>query len=158
MSKAVFPGTFDPPTLGHLDIIRRASQVFSKVYILIAINDQKKPLLEKEERFFLLKELVSSYLNVEVILWDNLIIDFLEIEPSFTLVRGVRNLQDFSLEWDMFIINNQISSQKVDTFWIPCQKEYVGISSSLVRSLLLFKRSVRDFVPFLVADYLDKRE
>lgn len=157
MKKAVFPGTFDPPTLGHWDIIKRSSHVFSKVYILVAINDQKKPFLKEEERVFLLEELVKSLSNVEVILWDGLIIDFIKKEPSFTIIRGVRSLQDFPTEWDMFLINSHLSSYQIDTFWLPCCKEYIGISSTLVKSLLSFNQSILGFVPPFIAKYLEER-
>lgn len=157
MKKAVFPGTFDPPTLGHWDIIKRSALVFSRVYILVAINDQKSPLLTQEERVYLLNELVKDLPNVEVLLWDGLIVEFMKREPSFTIIRGVRSLQDFSLEWDMFFINSQISSYQIDTFWLPCHKDFVGISSSLVRSLLNFNHSLKGFVPSPISEYLENR-
>ena len=101
MTKAVFPGSFDPPTIGHLNIIQRASKLFDEIDVVIAVNESKKYLFNQQERTKMLCELVKDYKNVSVHTWNGLIVDYAAKNNSKVLIRGIRNATDFSYEIEL---------------------------------------------------------
>ena len=101
MSTAVFPGSFDPPTLGHLNIIERASKLFDSLDVLISVNPDKKCLFHEDERFALLKEITAGFKNVTVHKWDSLVVNYCKKVGAKVLLRGIRNINDFSYEFDL---------------------------------------------------------
>lgn len=106
MSLALFPGSFDPPTYGHLNIIERTSRIFDKIDIVISVNPDKKYLFTEQERLKMLTELTKSYSNVSVHTWNGLIVDYCKKVNANVLLRGIRNSMDFAYEFDLSLINH----------------------------------------------------
>ncbi len=109
MNKAIFPGTFDPPTNGHLNIIQRASKLFEEIDVVVAVNKNKSCLFSEEERVSLLKELVKDFPNVSVHSSSSLIVDYAKKTGSNILIRGIRNTVDFSYAFDLSLMNHNLN-------------------------------------------------
>ena len=108
MTSAVFPGTFDPPTNGHLNVIERGSRLFDKLDVVVAYNPNKAYLFTPEERLEMLKELTKDFKNVTVHLWDSLIVEYAEKNGANILLRGIRNSNDFAYEFDLSLMNHNL--------------------------------------------------
>ena len=156
MSKAVFPGSFDPPTLGHLNIIERASSLFTEIDVVVAVNPEKKYLFTPEERVEMLRELTKNYNNVKIHTWNSLIVDYAEKNGADVLLRGIRNATDFAYEFDLSLINHSLNN-KVDTIFIPCEQKYVTIKSSSIKELAKLGGDISQMVPELVAREVQKK-
>lgn len=156
MSKAVFPGSFDPPTLGHLNIIERASSLFSEIDVVVAVNPEKKYLFTPEERVAMLEKLTESFKNVKIHTWNSLVVDYAAKNGATVLLRGIRNATDFAYEFDLSLINHSLNS-KVDTIFIPCEQKYVTIKSSSIKELARFGGDISLMVPELVAEKLREK-
>lgn len=143
---ALYPGTFDPITNGHLDIIKRASKLFDKVIVTIAINSSKKQLFSKEERRDMINECIKSFKNVSVDIFDGLIVDYAKKKNASVLIRGMRAVSDFEYEFQMSLINNKLNKDITTIFMMPNEK-YTYLNSSIVRELSSFKGDISDFVP-----------
>lgn len=154
MNKVVFPGSFDPITLGHLEIIKRLSDKYGKVYVLIGKNDSKSSFLDVETRKQLIDEVVCEYPNVEVVVDSGLVVNFCDKVESKTIIRGVRNVHDFTSEQTLAYNNAHLDS-KIETLLIFGRQEYMHISSSGVRELYRFNRDVSHLVPKQIVDYLE---
>jgi len=153
MLKAAFPGSFDPPTSGHVNIIRRAASVFDELVIVIAENRQKKYLFSAQERKDMMKELVKDQKNVSVMVWDNLIVDFLKKESIKIMVRGVRGVEDFSYEFEVSMMNRTLDPG-IETIFMTTDPEYFVIRSSSIKELASFDGDLHGMVPPLVAKAL----
>lgn len=149
MAKAIFPGSFDPPTYGHLNIIERMKNIFDEIDLVIAYNKAKKSMFTPEERLAMLKELTSGYGNVSVHLWDKLIVDYAKQSGASVLLRGIRNSTDFAYEFDLSLMNHNLSSD-VETLFIPTEPKYVIIKSSSIKELASFGGDISEMVPPLV--------
>lgn len=156
MITAVFPGSFDPPTYGHLNIIERARTIFGRLHVVVAINKGKHCLFSSEERVQMLEALTSQWDNVRVSTWDTLIVDYAKGHEASVLVRGVRNIGDFSYEFDLALLNRGLDS-KVETVFIPTDPKYFVLSSSSIKELAHFGGDVSTMVPPLVAEALAKK-
>ncbi|MBQ8561729.1 MAG: pantetheine-phosphate adenylyltransferase [Spirochaetaceae bacterium] len=156
MITAVFPGSFDPPTYGHLNIIERARTIFGRLHVVVAINKGKRCLFSSEERVQMLEELTSQWDNVRVSTWDTLIVDYAKGHEASVLVRGVRNIGDFSYEFDLALLNRGLDS-KVETVFIPTDPKYFVLSSSSIKELAHFGGDISTMVPPLVAEALAKK-
>ena len=156
MTTAVFPGSFDPPTHGHLNIIERARTIFDRLHVVVAINKGKNCLFSLEERIKMLEELTSRWDNVQVGTWDALIVDYAREHEASVLVRGVRNIGDFSYEFDLALMNRGLAP-KVETVFIPTDPKYFMLSSSSIKELAHFGGDISTMVPPLVADVLAKK-
>lgn len=156
MITAVFPGSFDPPTYGHLNIIERARTIFGQLHVVVAINKGKKCLFSSDERVQMLEALTSQWDNVQVSTWDTLIVDYAMQHEASVLVRGVRNIGDFSYEFDLALLNRGLAP-KVETVFIPTDPKYFVLSSSSIKELAHFGGDVSTMVPPLVADALAKK-
>lgn len=156
MITAVFPGSFDPPTYGHLNIIERARTIFGQLHVVVAINKGKKCLFSSDERVQMLEALTSQWDNVQVSTWDTLIVDYAMQHEASVLVRGVRNIGDFSYEFDLALMNRGLAP-KVETVFIPTDPKYFVLSSSSIKELAHFGGDVSTMVPPLVADALAKK-
>lgn len=156
MITAVFPGSFDPPTYGHLNIIERARTIFGQLHVVVAINKGKKCLFSSDERVQMLEELTSRWDNVQVSTWDTLIVDYAKEHGASVLVRGVRNIGDFSYEFDLALMNRGLAP-KVETVFIPTDPKYFVLSSSSIKELAHFGGDVSTMVPPLVAEALAKK-
>ncbi|MBP5452323.1 MAG: pantetheine-phosphate adenylyltransferase [Treponema sp.] len=143
---AVFPGSFDPPTLGHLNIIERTSRLFDSIDVAIAVNPEKKYLFSAEERMALLKEMTKKFDNVSVHICNTLISEYCRSVGAKVLLRGIRNTNDFSYEFDLSLINRSIN-QDVETLFVPTEQRYFLIRSSSIKELARFGGDVSRMVP-----------
>jgi len=151
MIKAVFPGSFDPPTFGHLNIIERASSLFDELLVVVAVNRQKTGLFAPEERRDLLVELLDGHRNVSVHLCDTLVVDFARNHDCKVLVRGVRSVPDFSYEFELSIMNKSINPG-IETIFIPTDPKFFVLRSSAIKELASYNRDLTAMVPPSVAE------
>lgn len=156
MTIAVYPGTFDPITLGHIDLIDRASRLFERVIVAIAANPNKKPLFSLEERCELAAQSLSQYKNVKIDGFDCLLLDFVKKEKARVILRGLRAVADFDYEFQLASMNRFLSPDIESLFLMPAEK-YMYISASLVREIALLQGDVSGFVPEQVAQALYKK-
>lgn len=156
MSKAIYPGTFDPITRGHLDIIRRASTIFDTVVVGLLNNSSKNPIFTIEERMNMIKELVADIPNVEVISFGGLLMHFAQEQKANVILRGIRTGGEFEFELMNAHANKKIAPE-VETLFFPCNIDYSCVSSSMVREVAAFGGEIRDFVPDGVAEKVYER-
>jgi len=154
--KAAFPGSFDPPTLGHLNIIRRAAGIFDEVLVVVAENRQKKYLFSAEERAEMIRQLTGDSGKVSVTICDSLIVDFLQKEDIKILIRGVRGMEDFSYEFELSMMNKALDSS-IETIFMTTDPEYFVLRSSSIKELASFHGNVSGMVPPLVAEALKEK-
>ncbi|MBE2255352.1 MAG: pantetheine-phosphate adenylyltransferase [Ignavibacteria bacterium] len=150
---AIYPGTFDPVTNGHIDIIKRASGLFDKVIVTIAINSNKKPLFTKDERIDMLKKSLKSFKNVSVDYFEGLIVNYAKKKNAKVLIRGLRAVSDFEYEFQMSLINRKLASDLTTIFLMPNEK-YTYLNSSIVRELASLNGKIDDFIPVYVKQKL----
>ncbi len=146
MKIAVYPGTFDPITNGHLDILMRASSIFDIVYVAVAINLRKEPLFSTEERIKLIEESIKDFNNVKIEKFNGLIVDFAQKVGATVVIRGLRAISDFDYEFQMALTNRQLN-ENIDTVFLMPHKDYTYLSSSTVREIAKFNGDVSAFVP-----------
>lgn len=146
MNIAVYPGSFDPITNGHIDIIRRGAKVFDKVIVAVLVNIDKKHLFSIDERVELIKKVTSDIKNIEVKSFDGLLIDFLDKNDAHVILKGLRNTSDFEYEMQMALINNQLDS-KIETVCMMSSPTSMHISSSAVKQIAKFGGDIEGFVP-----------
>lgn len=144
--KAVFAGSFDPPTNGHLNIIERSASLFDAVDVVISVNPNKKYLFSEEERMALLKEMVKNLPNVEIHAWNGLIVKYAEQAGAKVLVRGIRTTNDFSYEFDLALMNRALDG-KLETLFIPTDEKFAIIKSSGIKELAQFGGDISRMVP-----------
>ncbi|TRZ98329.1 MAG: pantetheine-phosphate adenylyltransferase [Deltaproteobacteria bacterium] len=150
---AVYPGSFDPPTNGHLDIIERSSRVFSRVIVAVAVNLRKNAFFTPAERVRMLKRLTSTMGNVEVTSFRGLLVDFARVREAHILVRGIRAISDFEYEYQMAHMNRKLD-QEIDTVIMMTGERHSAISSNIVKEIAQFGGKIDDLVPPLVRDIL----
>ncbi|MDR2144402.1 MAG: pantetheine-phosphate adenylyltransferase [Treponema sp.] len=153
MKKAAFPGSFDPPTLGHINIIQRASLIFDELLVIIAENRSKKYLFSAQERMDMTGALVKPWKNVSTALCTGLIVDFLKEREIPILVRGVRGFEDFSYEFELSMMNKALNPG-IETLFMPTDPAYFVLRSSSIKELASFHGDVSSMVPPIVADAL----
>ncbi len=156
MVKAVFAGTFDPPTLGHLNIIERSSRLFDQLDVLVSVNPDKHALFSDSERMEMLLELTKDYPNVTVHKWDSLVVDYCKKENATVLVRGVRNAMDFAHEFDLSLMNRQLGSD-IETLFLPTEQKYFLVRSSSIKEAARFGGDISKMVPPLVEKALKEK-
>ncbi|MCR5606693.1 MAG: pantetheine-phosphate adenylyltransferase [Treponema sp.] len=156
MAKAIFAGSFDPPTYGHLNIIERARKLFDDIDVVIAVNPQKKCLFSDDERLSIMNELVTNCDNVTVHLWSGLIVDYAKQNNANVLIRGVRNVTDFSYEFDLSLMNRTLNNT-IETLFIPTEQKYVLLKSSSIKELAAFGADVSSMVPPIVVQKLNEK-
>lgn len=156
MSKAVFAGSFDPFTEGHLDIVLRSAPLFDELVVLIAENTEKKYLFDLPSRKAWVEQAVSGIKGVRVETYSGLTVDFMKKIGAKYLVRGVRSPQDFDYERSV-AFNNKKLYDFSETILLPCSMEYSTISSSLVRELLRFSASLKGFVPESIREFVEQK-
>ncbi len=150
---AVYPGTFDPLTRGHEDLVRRAAKLFDRVVVGIAVSSSKKPFFTLEERVDIARELLKPYANVEVRGFDSLLMEFLREHNSKVIVRGLRAVSDFEYEFQMAGMN-RILYPDVETVFLTPAEQYMFISATMVREIALLGGDVTKFVQPLVVERL----
>lgn len=153
MSQAVYAGSFDPITNGHMDIIRRTLKVFDRVIVAVAINESKTPLFTTQERVDLLREIFKHEPNVTVQSFSGLLVDFVRQTGSRTLVRGLRAVSDFEYEFQMAQMNQKLYPE-VETLFLMTGQQYFYVSSRVVKEVARFGGDVHDLVPELVSQSL----
>lgn len=153
MVKAIFPGSFDPPTFGHLNIIERARMIFSEIHVVVAVNSEKKYLFSAEERVSLISDMVKQWENVHVHTWNSLIVEYARRIDAHVLIRGVRNLADFSYEFDLAMMNRGLKKD-IETVFLPTDPEFFVLRSSAIKELASFGGDVSTMVPEPVAKAL----
>lgn len=147
MSKAVYSGTFDPMTIGHLDIIRRAAKAFEEITVLILINPDKSPLFSVEERVNMIRDAVKDIPNVKVDAFSGFLVTYAKEHDIHVSIRGLRTPSDFEYELPIAQFNQLLSQEQVETFFVATRLEYAHISSSAVRQVAGFKGDVKGLVP-----------
>lgn len=156
MNKAVFAGSFDPFTEGHLDIVLRSAPLFDELVVLIAENTEKRYLFDLPSRKAWIEQAVSGIKGVRVETYSGLTVDFMKKIGAKYLVRGVRSPQDFDYERSV-AFNNKKLYDFSETILLPCSMEYSTISSSLVRELLRFSASLKGFVPESIREFVEQK-
>ncbi len=146
MNTAIYPGSFDPPTNGHRDIIERASRIFDKVIVCIMENTKKKPLFSMEERLKMLQSLARKYSNVEVDYYRGLLVDYARLKNAAIVVKGLRGMGDFEYELQMALVNHQLAPD-VETMFLMTSYRYSYLSSSIVKEIAYLGGDIKDLVP-----------
>ncbi len=142
---AIYPGTFDPITNGHLDVIKRASKIFDKLIVSVAINLSKKPMFSTIERVEMIKEAVKEITNVSVDTFSGLLIDYCKENKAFILIRGLRAISDFENEFQMALMNRKLD-KNIETVFLMPSEEFTYLSSSLIKELALLNGDISNFV------------
>jgi pantetheine-phosphate adenylyltransferase len=157
---AIYPGTFDPITFGHIDIIGRASDLFDEVIVALAKNSQKSPLLSDEERYQLVQQSIQECFprkqNIKVDAFDGLLVNYAEAKGAVAIVRGIRVLSDFDYEFRMALMNRKLKEEISTVFLMPHEK-YTYLHSSLVRELARYGEGIESFVPKAVAEAIKEK-
>lgn len=153
---AIYPGTFDPITNGHVDLVERASRLFDRVIVAVAVNRNKQPLFSLEERVSLSEQALAAYKNVEVRGFESLLTNFARENGANIILRGLRAVSDFDYEFQLASMNRRIAGDVESMFLMPDER-YSYISSRLVREVALLGGEIKDFVPDLVAKALVKK-
>lgn len=146
MATAIYPGSFDPITLGHLNIIRRASKIFDKVVVCVMVNSSKTPMFTLEERMELIRRVVKRLPNVTVDTSNMLLAEYAKKYEGAVLVKGLRAVSDFESEFQMAIINNKLNHE-LETVFLTSSEKYTYISSSVVKEMAKYGSDLKEFVP-----------
>lgn len=156
MRKAVYPGSFDPVTFGHLDIIERASRVVDEVIVAVLVNSSKKPLFTIEERVSMLEQATKQFSNVRIETFQGLTVDFARSVGANIMVRGLRAVSDFESEMQIAQTNHSLNPE-IDTVFFTTSLEYAFLSSTIVREVASYGSDVSNMVPDAVAEKLRER-
>lgn len=156
MSSAVYPGSFDPCTNGHLDIIDRSAQLFDKVIVAVLTNSSKTPVFTVSERIELLKTATADYSNVEVCSFSGLLVDFLRKIDVKVVIKGIRAVSDFEYEFQMALTNKALYPE-LETLFMHSSQEYMFLSSSVVREVAKYGGSLTGLVPEELISIVEKR-
>lgn len=153
---AIYPGSFDPITLGHLDILKRASTLFDKVIISVAINSEKKPMFSQKNRVKMIEHVIKNIENIEVDCFTGLLVDYAKQKNAQVIIRGIRALSDYEYEFNMALMNRSLDESITTTFLVAHQN-YTHLSSSLVREVAGLGGDVSNLVPQFVVDELKRK-
>ncbi len=155
-NRAIYPGSFDPVTYGHLDLIERATQVFDEVVVAVAVNSRKRLLFDAEERRRMLEEALQGKPRVEIVTFDGLVVELARKRGIRVLIRGLRMLSDFEYEFQMALTNRRLADD-VETVFLMPSENYSFISSTLLKEAAVLGADLRSFVPERVARRLRER-
>lgn len=156
MITAIYPGTFDPITLGHYDIIKRAAKKFDKLVVSVVMNIEKTPMFDIDERVELIKATVADLPNVEVSSSIELLADFVKNYENPIVIKGLRNHVDYEYETTMAVFNKRLNSD-LETFFITADQQYTYVSSTAVRQLAMYGADLTDYVPKPVAEAVARK-
>ena len=154
MKAAIYPGSFDPVTFGHLDVIRRAASIFDELTVSVLNNTQKTPLFSVEERVKILEKATKDLPNVKVDSFSGLLIDYAKRKDVHVAIRGLRAITDFEYELQIAQTNSKLSNGELDTMFLTTRLEYAYLSSSSVKEIAQFHGDVSQCVPDFVAELL----
>jgi len=157
MSIAIYPGSFDPLTMGHVDIIHRGSRLFEKIVIAVLINADKSPLFTVQERVEVAREVFRDRANVEVDTFDGLLVDYARRRQASVIVRGLRAVSDFEYEMQMALMNRRLN-QEVETVFMMPAEPYTYVSSRLVKEVVSLGGNVKGIVPDIVERRLREKK
>ncbi|MBR4085293.1 MAG: pantetheine-phosphate adenylyltransferase [Lachnospiraceae bacterium] len=157
MNRAIYPGSFDPVTLGHLDIIKRASAIFDEVVVGILNNPQKSPLFSVEERVKILEEATADLPNVFIDCFSGMLVDYAKANDINVSIRGLRSISDFEYESQIAQYNDRLSNGKLETIFLVTSPEYSYISSSGVKEVAGFHGDITPYLPEFVADLVKEK-
>lgn len=146
MKIAVYPGSFDPVTMGHLDIIKRSSDIFDRIIIGVLINGTKQPLFSVDERIDMIKRITKDIDNVEVLSFSGLLVDFMKQNNANIIIRGLRMISDFENEFQMALMNKKLDNN-IETLFMMTNSRYSYISSSLIKEIAKFDGCLKDLIP-----------
>ena len=156
MKIAIYPGSFDPVTIGHLNIIRRAADIFDHVIVCVMVNAGKHPMFTREERADFLRRVTEDLPNVEVDTSDKLLAEYAKEKGSCVIIKGLRAGSDFENEFQMAMINKKINPQ-LDTLFLTAEHQYMSLSSSMVKELAAYDVDLSDFLPEqILPDFLQR--
>ncbi len=153
---AIYPGSFDPVTNGHVDIVRRGLNVFGRILVAVLENPKKAPLFTTKERVAMIRKIFEGRKEVEVVSFSGLLVEFAKARGTNTVIRGLRAISDFEYEFQMALMNRQLAPEMETLFMMPSQ-EFTYLSSNLVKEVFMLGGSVRDLVPELVERKLRER-
>jgi pantetheine-phosphate adenylyltransferase len=156
MRKVIYPGTFDPVTNGHIDVIKRASELFEAVVVTVAVNPGKEPLFSTEERVEMLKDCLSEFNNVAVDSFEGLVVERAKQVGAMGIIRGLRAVSDFEYEFQMALMNRKLADGITTIFLMPHEK-YTYLNSTIIRNLASLHSDVNDFVPLIVQNALKNK-
>lgn len=156
MSVAIYPGSFDPVTLGHLNIIKRASQCFEKVIVCVMINSNKQGMFTPQERVDLLKRSTERFGNVEVDFSDELLAAYAKRRKAHVVVKGLRAVSDFEQEVQMAVINRKLNP-RLETMFLASSEKYTYLSSTIVKEMARYGADLSDFIPREIVDDVNAR-
>ncbi|NOQ80259.1 MAG: pantetheine-phosphate adenylyltransferase [Gammaproteobacteria bacterium] len=146
MVNAVYPGTFDPITFGHIDLLKRAAKIFDHVTVAVASSSGKQPLFDVQQRVSLAREVLSDYQNVSVVGFDNLLVDFTKEHNASVILRGLRAVSDFEYEFQLAGMNRNLAPD-IETIFLTTAEQYAYLSSSLVKEVARLGGNITNFVP-----------
>lgn len=157
--KVIYPGSFDPITKGHLDIIKRISSLFNKVIIGVFINSSKNQWFDIDERVNLIKKVLESegIKNAEVVQFSGLLVDYIEKENIDILVRGLRAVSDYEYELQINLVNKSLTNSNFETIFLTASRKYLYLSSSIVKEIALNKGNLQQFIPEVIISSIEKR-
>jgi len=156
MKRIVYPGTFDPIHNGHLDIARKAAELFDELILVVAVNQEKSPLFNDKERVELIKESLSDVKNVRVDTFNGLVVDFVRSTESIAIIRGLRHVSDFEFEFQMAMMNYNLNPNIKSLFMMPDEK-YIHLNSTVIKDVARLGGDISDYVPKCVQDALYKQ-
>ena len=157
MSLAICPGSFDPITLGHLNIIRRSAQIFDKVIVCIMFNSTKtNPMFTVNERVEMVRKVVERIPNVEVDTWDGLLAEYAKRFDKAVVVKGIRAVSDYEYEFQMDLINKKINPS-LETMFLTASEKYTFLSSSVAREMASYGADLTDFIPCEIIDTVEEK-
>jgi len=151
VSIAVYPGSFDPVTLGHLNIIRRAASIFDELYVCVMVNSDKKPLFTREEREDFIRRATERFPNVHAQSSDKLLVEYMEQRKAKVIIKGLRAVSDFDKEFQVALINKNLKPD-IETLFMPSSEKYTYISSSAVKEMTRYGADLKAFVPHEIID------
>jgi len=154
--KAIYPGTFDPLTNGHLDVIKRGLKLFDELVVAVAVNPSKKPLFNTEERIEMIKESTKNLKNLKIKSFNSLLVDFVKQENSKIVLRGLRETSDFPSEFQSAVINRHLD-EDIETVFVMTNAKFFYITSSRVKEISVYNGDISSFVPEIVAKKLLKK-
>lgn len=156
MKIAICPGSFDPITLGHLDIIQRASVMFDKVIVAVLVNPEKNPSFTADERLAMINEVTADMPNVEAECFEGLLADYARMKNAQAIVKGLRAVTDFEYEFQMSLINRKLNPE-TDTIFLTTSVQHMYLSSSMVKSVARFGGDISEFVPECICEEIKQR-
>ncbi len=156
MSSAIYPGSFDPVTNGHLDIIERTAAIFDKVTVAILVNSSKTPTFTVDERIDMLKKATAHIPNVEIEFFDGLLVDFVRSKGAKVIIKGLRAVSDFEYEFQMAMLNKSVAPD-IETLFMMTGNKYSYLSSSIVKELGRLGAPVDEFVPQAIMDNVTEK-